>query len=247
MTSQRDETTAPNSQDLALITQMRAGTHFLCAGLRVALQAAVLHPVDGGRYAKMSDDEISKGLNAAAPIDLPRAESGRTVYFSHYYHAHHQALGPLPRIFLIGFPFDSFYSDGLVFSDAAYNAGPSGARVRAAGYVFRFDSKEWRFLEPYMHQNARWLAEIAESDKALIVRYEDFFLDFDATASRLSRFVGGFTRPLPSPLRNPKRCYWTERYGEAFDERALAALGEIFAPAIRRFYPERSSALGGGR
>ena len=233
---------------LALVTQMRAGTHYMCAALRVALAATLYRPADddrdGRRYAQMSDDEIRKGLHAAAPIDLPPAESSRIVYFSHYYHAHHEALGPLPRIFLIGFPFDSFYSDGVVFSDASYDAGPSGARARAAGYVFRFDSKEWRFLEPFMHKNARWLAEIAESDNALILRYEDFFLDFDATASRLSRFVGGFARPLPSPLRNPKRCYWTERYGEAFDERSFAALGEIFAPAIKRFYPERTSTLG---
>ena len=238
-------------RSLALVTQMRAGTHYMCAALRVALAATLYRPGDGDRdghrYAQMSDDEIRKGLYGEAPIDLPPAESERTVYFSHYYHTHHAALGPLPRIFLIGFPFDSFYSDGVVFSDSTYSAGPSGARARAAGYVFRFDSKEWRFLEPYMHQNARWLAEIAESDTALIVRYEDFFLDFDATASRLSRFVGGFVRPLPQPLRNAKRCYWTERYDEAFDERAFAALGEIFAPAIERFYPERSSTLGRGR
>jgi hypothetical protein len=247
MSDHSQERAAPAPRDLALITQMRAGTHFLCAGLRVALRASVLHPADGGRYAEMSDDAIRKGLRADAPIVLPPASGGRAVYFSHYYHPHHHALEGLRRIFLIGFPFDSFYSDGVVFSDSAYDPGPSGTRTRAAGYVFRFDSQEWRFLEPYMRRNAQWLAEIAESEDALILRYEDFFLDFDAVASRLSRFVGGFAETLPKPQRNPQRCYWTGRYGEAFDERAFAALAEIFGPAIERFYPERLTALGRGK
>lgn len=235
---------SPPTDDLALITQMRAGTHFLCGALRVALEATVYRPADGRRYTAIADDEILKGLHTESRIDLPRVNSGHRIYFSHYYHPHIQVLPPMRRISLIGFPLDSFYSDGIVYSEASPpHPGPSGTRPRAADYVLRLGTPEWKLLESRMSENAAWLEEITDDGRHLIVRYEDLFIDFEACAARLSRFTGGFRNPLPRPVINPRRTYWTERYLSAFDRPALAALWRLFAPAVERFYPERLKSL----
>jgi hypothetical protein len=229
--------------EFALITQMRAGTHFVCAILRIGIEATLYRPTDGLRYAPMDDEYILRGLQQ--PLRLPQSRSGPRVYFSHYYHPHHQSLARVPAMYLIGFPFDSFYSDGIVYTDRvrANDPSPSATRRHARGYVLRFDSEEWQFLELRMRQNAGWLNEIADGANNLVIRYEDFFSDFDGTTARLSQFVGGFSAPLPRPVWNRRRSYWTERYEDGFDRQALGALWEMFAPAIGRWYPERLRSL----
>jgi hypothetical protein len=238
----RSPATGP-ARSLALVTQMRAGTHYMCAALRVALAASFYRPGDGGRYIAMSDDEIVKGLHSKDALALPVASLDRQVYFSHYFHPHHHALAPMPRISLIGFPFDSFYSDGIVYSDKAYDPGPSGTRHSADGYMLRFNSPEWNFLAPSMDKNAEWLATLTPSDDNLVIRYEDLYLDFVGCSERLSRFVGGFANPLPDPVVNRRRSYWSEQYASAFDPPALAALWKMFRPGIEKFYPERVASV----
>ena len=228
-------------RELALITQMRAGTHYLCYALRMVLNATLYRPNRELRYILMDDDYILRGLHLGEEIKLPAAQPNWIVYFNHYYHPQQYTVPNAPRIYLIGFPFDSFYSDGVVYSKASYDVGPSGPR--AGGYVMRADSAEWKFLEEKMMENAEWLAKITEADDAIILRYEDFFLDFENCADRLSRFIGGFTQPLPRPIKNPKRMYWTEAYSPCFDAPALNELFRIFGPATERFYPERMASL----
>jgi hypothetical protein len=231
----------PQVKEIALITQMRAGTHYLCYALRVALEATIYLPDRERQYILMDDDYIVRGLHLGQEIALPAAKPDRKVYFSHYYHPQHHKLPDMPRICLIGFPHDSFYSDGVVYSKESYDVGPSGPR--AADYVMRLDSPEWKFLAEKMRENADWLAEISDSDRSLIIRYEDLFLDFDTCASRLCRFVGGFVSPLPRPIKNPKRMYWTDDYASALDRPALTSLWQLFEPGVRRFYPEKAEAL----
>ena len=145
------------------------------------------------------------------------------------------------RINLIGYPFDSFYSDGVIYSKPSYDVGPHG--TRAEGYIFCAGSHEWNFLEEYMSQNAAWLEELKDGDDDLIIRYEDLFLDFDGCARRLSDFVGGFANPIPQPVKNSKRMYWTDDYASALDRPALTSLWQRFEPGVRRFYPEKIEAL----
>ena len=226
-------------KNLTLVTQMRSGTHFICAALRIALGATLYRPIDNKQYLPMEDDYIARGLREEVP--LPPAAADRHIYFSHYYHPHHDALEPIPRIVLIGFPLDTYYSEGIIYSDTVSlnDPAPSVSRRHAPGYVYRYDTPEWRFLEPRTVKNAVWLNQLGESEDELLIRYEDFFLDFDATAARIERFVGGFLAPMPRPILNAKRTYWTERYAEAFDPAALDVLCSLFAKSIRRFYPER--------
>ena len=148
------------TRELALITQMRAGTHFLCYALRVALEASIYLPDRERRYIRMDDDYILRGLHLGREIALPLERPNCAVYFNHYYHPQQHTLPNIPRIYLIGFPFDSFYSDGVVYSEGSYDVGPSGPR--ASGYVMCAGSSEWKFLEEKMIENAEWLAKIAE-------------------------------------------------------------------------------------
>jgi hypothetical protein len=228
---------------LALTTQMRAGTHYMCGGLRVALEATVHRPVSGGLFVTMDDAEILKGLHDDSNVVLPPPRDDRHVYFSHYYHTDHHGHDDLPSILLIGFPFDSFYSDGIVYSDKMYSAGPSGSRGHAQQYTLRFGSDEWNFLSERMRQNAEWLVSIAEGDDALLLRYEDLFLDYDGSCRRLASFTGAFIHPLPRPVINKRRSYWSDEIESGFDLPARRALWELFGPSIERFYPEKVASV----
>jgi hypothetical protein len=225
---------------LGLITQMRAGTHYMCAGLRVALEATIYRPDREREFVVMDDDYIRKGLHSTDDYVLPPSRPERIVHFCHYYHPQRRHLAG-KRIYLIGFPLDSFYSDGVVASLASNDPSPSGPR--AVSYIMRAGSPEWIGLEDRMKQNAEWLMEIAESDDALVLRYEDLFTDFDERARRLESLVGKFVNPLPKPTKNPRRTYWTENYSGHFDRAALAALWTRFSQSIEKFYPERVASL----
>ena len=236
-------TVAAPPLDVALVSQMRAGTHYMCAALRLALEAQLLRPQDGRQYGPMDDAKIMADLHADSRFELPVPRLDRHIFFSHYYHPHHHTLPPMPRVSLIGFPLDSFYSDGVVYSDTQYSAGPSESRAQARNYVFRHGSKEWDFLEDRMHQNASWLARIGTDPADLVVRYEDLDGIFETTAGRIERHLGGFLNPLPKPVINRTRTYWTRDFASRFDAKALSRLTEIFGSAMSRFYPECASPL----
>jgi hypothetical protein len=190
----------------------------------------------------MDDADILRDMHPDGRFDLPPPRPGRHIYFSHYYHPQFRSLPPMPRLSLIGFPPDSFYSDGLIYSSADRSAGPSALRAHADKYVFRHGSEEWKFLEERMHQNAQWLSQIGHDANELVVRYEDLDQDFDRSAAAISAHLG-LLNPLPQPVINRRRSYWTQDYGSKFDQKALAALTDLFGTAIARFYPERASIL----
>jgi hypothetical protein len=230
-----------SDRDLALTTQMRAGTHYMCAALRTALEATIYRPDLEKQFVIMDDDYIRKGLHGDENIDLPQPRTQRNVYFCHYYHPQIQMLKDKRQIQLIGFPLDSFYSDGVIASSQTNDPAPSGPR--AANYVMRFGVSEWQFLEGYMLKNANWLSSLSENNDCIIVRYEDLIADFQSSAKRLELFVGGFVNPLPRPKKNPRRSYWTEDYAGCFDREALNTMWTLFGESIERFYPERVRSL----
>jgi hypothetical protein len=213
----------------------------MCAALRTALEATIYRPDRERQFVVMDDDYIRKGLHSGDSIVLPAARPGRTVHFCHYYHPQRNLLTCKRNVYLVGFPLDSFYSDGVVASNATNDPAPSGPR--AASYVMRFDGSEWRALEDRMKENAYWLDTIAEDDSSLIVRYEDLIANFHQSAERLEGFLGKFINPLPQPTKNARRTYWTENYAGAFDGDVLRAMWSLFGSSIERFYPERSGSL----
>ena len=94
-----------------------------------------------------------------------------------------------------------------------------------------------------MHQNAAWLSALGEHPDELVVRYEDLSDKFEETLARIQEHVGAFYRPVPKPVVNHDRTFWTGAYTSRFDADALSALRSIFSPAIRRFYPECADKL----
>lgn len=227
--------------DAALVTQMRAGTHYMCAALRIGLEATIYRPSSEKRFVVMDEGYIRKGLHETDDFAFPQARADRNIHFCHYYHPHRDELSGKPRISLIGFPLDSFFSDGIVARRASNDPKPSG--MAAKSYVLRFDSDEWRSLEARMRENAEWLASLHEDERSMILRYEDLINHFSESVSRLESLVGKFVNPLPIPTRNAHRSYWTENYAANFDRDALKALWRLFEPSIRRFYPERAGSL----
>jgi hypothetical protein len=217
---------------------MRAGTHYMCAALRVTQEAALMRPKGGIAFGPMPDSEILDGMHPESRVELPHPRPGRHVFFSHYYHDHYRHLPPMRRISLIAYPLDSFYSDGVVFSDEIYSPAPSEPRAQRSKYKFRYGSPEWRKLEPWMEKNARWLMEIGQSEDDLVVRYEDLCDRFEETAGNIEWHLGTFLNPMPRPVSNRLRAYWTRDFASKFDADALDALNDIFREGIRRFYPE---------
>lgn len=230
-----------SDRDIALTTQMRAGTHYMCAALRTALEATIHRPDRENQFVIMDDDYIRKGLHGDENIALAQPRADRHIYFCHYYHPQIRLLAGKRQIQLIGFPMDSFYSDGVIARSESNDPAPSGPR--AANYVMRFGGSEWQSLEGYMEKNADWLSTLSENGDHIIVRYEDMIADFQRTAERLESFVGGFVNALPPPKKNPRRSYWTEDYAACFDGEALNAMWKLFGPSIERFYPERVCSL----
>jgi hypothetical protein len=220
---------------------MRAGTHYLCAALRIGLEATIHRPDSEKRFVVMDEGYIRKGLHETDAFVFPRARPDRDIYFCHYSHPHREKLLGKPHICLIGFPLDSFFSDGIVARQATNDPKPSG--VAAKSYVLRFDSDEWRALEARMQENAEWLATLHDGEVSMILRYEDLIDRLEESAGRLESFVGKFVNPLPVPTKNSHRSYWTENYAANFDKDALRALWQRFEPSIRRFYPERVRSL----
>ena len=62
-------------KEIALVTQMRAGTHYLCLALRLALEATIYRPNREQRYVMMEDDYVLRGLHADSPTQAAGAQS----------------------------------------------------------------------------------------------------------------------------------------------------------------------------
>jgi hypothetical protein len=119
-----------SSCDAALVTQMRAGTHYMCAALRIGLEATIHRPESDNRFVVMDEGYIRKGLHQTDGFAFPRARPDRNIYFCHYYHPHRGKLSGKPHICLIGFPLDSFFSDGNVAHQASNDPKPSGEAAK---------------------------------------------------------------------------------------------------------------------
>lgn len=228
-----------------LETQMRAGTHYLLYALYAAYHPVMHYPLRNGSVRRLTIDDLKGGLGGKVEVPNAPEDESVEVLFRHYYHnldidaLFHDSR----KVALIGYPFDSFYSDGLVFSADTYSAAPSSIRQNSADYVLKHGSKEWDFLYPYMLKNANWLEEIANADaeRTLIVRYEDLIDSFVFQRERIIKFLGIRPQnPFPEPHNGQRRIYWSAGINRKFDAKALDAMTSIFGEALKLFYPERT-------
>ena len=225
-------------------TQMRSGTHYLLDAL-IRIYGAKVAKIKESGFEIIDRKKINKGLYSQNEKEYPEESTNCLIFHYHYFHTvpNDLRLNVAKSIFLIGYPFDSFYSDGLVFSSKEYSVVPSILNERSKAYRLYYKSKEWEFLEPYMRQNAVWLEKIQHKKRKLIIRYEDFFIDFHKTCHRIEKHLGPFKATFPTPLKNPTRMYCTNDYPSKLNQEAFLKIKEIFKNSLYYFYPEKQSVL----
>lgn len=214
---------AEDSLPVALImeTQPRSGTHYVIDNILNTTDLAYAD-IFGGRNLARSRD----GLLGYTP-----GHKGEFVAKAHFTRPlHYPAYRYCKTAFLFSYFFDSYHSWGKLLA----------AEGREEPYVLRSGSGEWSVLRGYFAQHAQWLDYITDK---FHLRYEDFYHDFEGAVSRLGGFAGldltGFRPPRP----NPCRSYWADNYGERFDEEVFRGLAQVFRPWIKRYYPEKLSAV----
>jgi len=114
-------------------------------------------------------------------------------------------------------------------------------QANATDYRLTSLSKEWQILRGYIPLNKQWLQYV--SDK-FYVRYEDYYLDFDATLNRIARFIGiSSLNGFEKPRKNKKRMYWSDNYHLYLEEEVLSSLLQEFYPYILQYWPEKIESL----
>jgi hypothetical protein len=225
---------------LTIETQMRAGTHYMLDGLIRVYGGKVLK-IRNNKFEFVERQIINEGLYESSENYYLNEHEDRFIFHHHYYHTvpKDNRYNKGKKIYLIGYPFDSFYSDGLIFSSQEYNVLPSAKNKRNTKYRLTQRSTEWNFLEPYMKKNAQWLNKLSKRRDGIIIRYEDFFVKFDETTKRIAEYCGPFMEKFPPPRKNPNRMYWTNKYKTNIDLSAFETLKSLFINSITYFYPEK--------
>ena len=230
---------------VSIVTQMRSGTHYLQYALLSSLHCSIFQANRSGGYSEISTSDLQRGLYKENVINIQKKHTrDLEIFFSHYYHYENLKLvNNNPTINIIGFPLDSFYSDGLAYSSQTFDPTPSIYRVNYTNYRLKFQSKEWDFLEPFMVQNATWLESLIEQKHDNVIRYEDFFCNFNYIFKLIKKITGPFIKMPPKPKKNENRTYWSNDYDKKFDIFALNKLYNLFYKSIQYLYPEKINAI----
>lgn len=230
---------------VSIVTQMRSGTHYLQYALLSSLQCSIFQANRCGGYSEISISDLQKGLYKENNINIQENHTcDLGIFFSHYYHYNNlKLINNNPTIYIVGFPLDSFYSDGLAYSSQTFDPTPSIYRNNYTNYKFKFQSEEWDFLEPFMVQNASWLESLIEQKLDNVIRYEDFFCNFNYTFELIKKITGPFVKMPPRPKKNENRTYWSNGYDKKFDIFALKKLYNFFYKSIHCLYPEKISTI----
>jgi hypothetical protein len=211
---------------LILETQPRSGTHYTINNLMQCLKwgyGSVFHDFADARYVQAAD-----GLFCF----IPRPDANGYVIKTHFTKTlHYPEYRYVRTMFQISYVMDSYYSWGKTISQV-----PSGSV-----YKLRGDSKEWEVLRSYIPLNKLWSQYL--SDK-FYVRYEDYYLEFDATIQHIADFIGipslsGFEKPR----KNNLRMYWSNDYHIFFEEEVFSTLVREFYPFISQYWPEKLPSL----
>jgi hypothetical protein len=225
---------------IKLETQMRSGTHYLLDALVHVYHAKVMK-LRKDQFCLVNRKVINEGLYESKKSNYLVDDNETFIFHHHYFHSlpADNRLKNSKSLILIGYPFDSFYSDGMVFSSGKYSVAPSQKNRRFEQYRLLWNSAEWKFLEKYMQKNSRWLRKIAKRNDVAIIRYEDFFLDFSNTINKIEKLLGSFKEKFPLPTKNNARIYWTDDYRSKMDRDAFEKLLKYFQKSVSFFYPEK--------
>lgn len=212
--------TTEQELDIRLIieSQPRSGTHYTLKNM--------LKRGDLG-FASAFEERDSKvtpdGLVSYRPGDHP----GGYVAKAHFAkNLHFPAYRFVPVMFLVSYFFDTYCSWGKLLIKAKDEND----------YRLLSHSTEWSILKGHFSLHCKWLDYIRDK---FLVRYEDYFTDFEKTVRRIEGFCGLTLPDFEPPRPNPERCYWSGDYAARMDQEVYATLRETFSPYIERYYPEK--------
>lgn len=210
-------------------SQPRSGTHYTINNLRTCL---------GWGYASVFDDVPSSACHRSSDGRIryapggPGGGNGHYVVKTHFTRPlHYPEYRYAKTLFLIGYPFDAYYSWARLLS--GYGPG--------AGYRLVNGSKEWIILKAHIPTNVKWLTYVRNR---FFVRYEDYYLDFENVLERIAVFLGFPASALgefANPRKNLDRCYWSDDYNRRFDATVLSVLAKAFYPQIEYHWPEKAA------
>ena len=206
---------------LILETQPRSGTEYTMKNL-------VRHPglKRGSVYPEKGLQLYGDGLLFYTP-----GQSGELIVKAHFTKPlHYPQYRYCKTAFLISYFFDAYYSWAIHLLQ----------QPPRKPYVLRRDSLEWATLAAYFSEHLKWLEYIQDK---FWYRYEDYYIDFDATVKRLGSYMGSDLGLFVKPRENPKRTYWSDDYASRFEPYCFETLLETFTPFLLRYYPEKAAAL----
>jgi hypothetical protein len=233
---------------VAMESQMRAGNHYVLGELCVCLHARPYSiERSTGLFYPKNYSWVSEGLYHKSEKQKQAVEdtSSQNIIFQyHYYHTVPDEALPADSktFYLIAYPFDSWYSEGLVASQTedANSPKPSATRDNFGTYVLKAGSNEWNSFLSTIEQNAQWLDDLIDSN-AFILRYEDFYVDFDNTIRRLEAYLGNFKSSFSPPSnKSLHRLYFTDEYKKKLDSESFSYLKERFRRSLACFWPEKN-------
>ena len=127
----------------------------------------------------------------------------------------------------LSYLYDAYYSWGKLIAGMASKKD----------YKLREGSAEWEVLKGYIPSNRKWLDYIRDK---FYIRYEDYYLDFENTLSRIETFIGeGEIKHFNPPRKNLQRMYWGQEYNRFLDQEVLVYLRHHFQSSLAYFWPER--------
>ena len=211
------------SLGVSLETQPRSGTHYMIENLSRCLCL--------GYASTFNETDLVPAEDGILFIHPAHKQAKSFLVKTHFY----APLTAVPYRFvktlhLMSYIFDSYYSWGKLH-----------VRSGDKGYVLKASSAEWQFLRSFIDLNKQWLDYIKDR---FVIRYEDYFSDFDRTILRLSSFLGNVSLDdfLP-PRSNPERLYWSGNYLGRMDKEVLRVLSTEFSSQLEYFWPEKREDL----
>jgi len=223
-------------------TQMRAGTHYLISNLIRVYKYMPAIVTRAGEIEVKNLEYLNKGLHDKFGCD--DVDPGKIIIQSHYYSPKLAEIISIdcPVIYQIGFPFDSFISDAMNYKAyGKYDATPTKKNPIQSNYILQYDSEEFEKLKKYMIQNAKWLEWLHESEKELLIRYEDYYNDFLGAINKISKHCGKFKGEFHTPYKNVKRVYWNEDFRKYLDREAFDFIMDCFGKTLFHFWPEKAN------
>ncbi len=206
---------------MILESQPRSGTDYLIENIRrtLDLDYASVYPFPNGM--RRDDEHVFYG---------PKSGRGYIIKTHFMRPLHYPQYRYVPHLFLISFFPDTYYKWARMIAPESDRPNYRLTPVRP----------EWQIISSYIPLHLRWLRYIAKLD---VLRFEDFYLDFQGTIESLASLLGERPEGFIPPRTPSRRLYWREDFSKRMDPAMTHELLVRFREPICFFYPEKSHLL----